>query len=194
MPFYLPNSYTRRGDVGRRLSDVTDSRFPTTWGETLWINSLAAKSAKWLLWEESPLGGPTQSQGGSVVFRLQTPPPPPSLRKMCLHTWTQDIPTLMTDARGHLTEWPGSRTHVSEESTPMSAVRTSGSRDGLEEDKFQTRWPGTKAPKSPPTLCTLHGSTQTSGLVDQEADLFLLLFFIFPFLHTDLQANVAGCL
>lgn len=57
MPFHPPNSDTRRGDVGRRSSGVTDSRFPVTRSETLCRNSPAAKSPRWLLWEESSLGG-----------------------------------------------------------------------------------------------------------------------------------------
>lgn len=67
--------------MGRRLSDVTDSRFPTTWGETLWINSLAAKSAKWLLWEESPLGGANTESRWLCGLQAPDPPPPAESQK-----------------------------------------------------------------------------------------------------------------
>lgn len=163
MPFHLPNSYTRRGDVGRRVSDVTDSGFPETWSETRCINS------RQLLQEETPLGG--ANRGSRWPCGLQGPHLDPG------YTHPSDRHQRPPD--GVAKEW--NALSVPEESTAMSTVRRSRNRGWSGGRRVPDQVAQHEAFKGSTALSTLQGSTRTSGLVDQEADSLTN-----SFLYTDL--------
>lgn len=153
--------------MGRRVSDVMDSRFPETWSETRCINS------RQLLWEETPLGGANTGSrwpcGLQGLERYVSTPGPGYTHPSDRHQRSPD---------GVAKEW--NARSVPEESTAMSAARMSRNQGWSGGRRVPDQVARHEGFKGSTTLSTLQGSTGTSGLVDQEADSLTN-----PFLYTD---------